>query len=200
MSIADLSEELIKDQHWNFYKTTFYPNEDDRSEPFSKRNVVQRPGADFTFSRFMIDVQGEVLGDISVISEDDVTEITMGHDDMWRLNYNKMKLYCKQKNIERKYYRKNSSYKLQKYILGQRRFHIHDSNAIETTKKYCKDNAVMEKIRKTFVAQVEMVDLRVDGFDNLSDRIAMLEEAGYYSDDYPEEKPGKRKRKDKKKV
>ena len=118
----------------------------------------------------------------------------MGHDDMWRLNYQKLKLRCKQKNIPQKYYRENDSYKLQKYIYGTQHFHIDESHAITTAGKYCEDSAAMKEIRKNFNAKVQSLELNVDGFNDLNEHIKLMEKDSYYSDDYADGKVKKKKK------
>ena len=197
MSTSDHSEGHTNALSWNFYHTTFYPKEDDSSEPFSKRKLVTRGSDLYTFSKFTIDVEREVLDGITLKNKKDGSEVVMGPDDMWRLNYQKLKLRCKKKNIPRKYYRENGSYKLQKYILGTHRFSIDQSDAIRTAGKYCKDSAAMKDIRENFEAKVHSVQVNAEGCDDLDERIKRMEKDGYYSGDYAD---GKVKRKKKHKV
>ena len=197
ISTSDHPEGRTNALDWNFYHTTFYPEEDDSSEPSSKRKLVTRRSDLYTFSKFTIDVEREVLDGITLKNKKDGSEVVIGADDMWRLNYQKLKLRCKKKNIPQKYYRENDSYRLQKFIYGTHRFYVDQSHAITTAEKYCKDRAAMKDIRENFMTRVHSVEFNADGFDDLDERIKRMEKEGYYSDDYAD---GKVKRKKKHKV
>ena len=66
MSTSDYSEGHTNALSWNFYNTTFYPKEDDSSKPFSKHKLVTRGPERYTFSKFMIDMEREVLDEITL--------------------------------------------------------------------------------------------------------------------------------------